>query len=642
LGRPMVLNDERAGNNHVVWLADALWRSRFHQDRAVIGATLRLNEEPFVIAGVLPPFRFPMRASIPDLYFPLDERDYARQRGGGGIEAIARLRPNVPIQTARADLQTAAAGLAQAFPASNRNYDAGLRSLREQLTGNRAAPLWLLFGAAGLLFAITAVNVANLLIARAIARSHETSIRLSLGASAGKLLQQRLVEAGLLAILSAFAAFGMAAVLGTVKVDWRTYAFAGLLAALTTLGFGLIPVPSRAHRQSLVRRVLVTAEIALSFSLLLATALMLHGLWNTLQVSPGFDPREVLTVGIGLPEVRYNTDAKMADFYEQAIARLAATPRVEIAAGGAWLPMAGEIAFRYQREDRPLEKAQRPVAYGGNASPSYFSALRIPVLRGREFSPQDRIGHAAVCVINHALAQAAFPGEDPIGKRLMLDFFNTSYPKGTLWQIVGIAADSHQVSLEQAPLPQVFVPLYQVPPDGLRFVLRTPASALELTPAVRAAIAGVDPNLEELTPGPLSRFIERSLAGRRWAALLLAGFALVALLVTALGLFALIAFNVARRSKEIGVRMAVGASPRSIHALVLSEGVALLLCGLIAGVALSFGMLRVFGHLLPLPAGDLLSQCSAALVLFLSGLLACWLPSRRAGRMDPLKVLRAE
>jgi putative ABC transport system permease protein len=322
-----------------------------------------------------------MRGAIPELYFPLDEHDYLRHRGGGGIEAIGRLRHNVPIETARADLEAAAAGLAQAYPGSNRNYGAGLRSLREQWVGSRATPLWLLLGAAGLLFAITAVNVANLLIARAVARSHETSIRISLGASAGKLLQQRLVEAGVLAALAALAAFMCAG-----KVDWRTSVFGALLAALTTLGLGLISVPRRVHRQSLLRRGLVTAEIALSFSLLLAAGLLLHSLWNTLQVSPGFDPREVLTVGIGLPEVRYNTDAKMADFYEQAIGRLASTPRVEIAAAGAWLPMAGGISFRYQREDRPLDPLKRPMVEGGIASPLYFADLRIPMLRGREFT----------------------------------------------------------------------------------------------------------------------------------------------------------------------------------------------------------------------------------------------------------------
>jgi hypothetical protein len=332
----------------------------------------------------------------------------------------------------------------------------------------------------------------------------------------------------------------------------------------------------------------------------------------------------------------------MADFYEQAIGRLASTPRVEIAAAGAWLPMAGGISFRYQREDRPLDPLKRPMVEGGIASPLYFADLRIPMLRGREFTTRDRIGHPAVCVINRALAQAAFGGEDAIGKRLVLDFVNDSYPKGTGWQIVGIAADSHQVSLEQAPLPQVFLPLYQTPPDGLRFVLRTAASPVEITPAVRAAIAGVDSNLEEVTPGPMFRFIERSLAGRRRAALLLAGFAFVALVVTALGLFALIAFSVARRGKEIGVRMAVGASPRSIYALVLSEGLALLAIGLMVGAALSFALLRVFGHLLPLPAGDPLAQCGAAVALFLAGMLACWLPARRAAQMDPLAVLKTD
>jgi putative ABC transport system permease protein len=635
-GRAMVPADEHAGNNHVVWLGDALWRNRFQRDRSVIGKTLRLNEEPYSIAGVLPAFAFQMRGKSPDLYFPLDESDYGRRRGGGGVSGIGRVSGS--IETARSDLETAAAALAAQYPATNRHYSAGLRPLREHWIGSRATPLWLLFGAAGLLFAITAVNVANVLVARSLASGRETSIRVSLGASAGQLFQQRLIEAGLLAALSSIAAFGVAAAVlrGAAHVDWRTGIFAAALAAALTLGLGLVSFPRRTYRQSRLRRVLVTSEIALSFGLLLAAGLLLHGLWDTLQISPGFDPRQVLTVGIGIPEIRYNTDAKMAVFYEQAIGRLAALPRVEFAAAGAWLPMTGTLSGRYQREDRALPSEQRPVASRGVVSPAYFAALRIPVLQGREFSPEDRIGHPAVCVINRALAQAAFPGEGAIGKRLIPDI------EGVACEIVGIVADSHQVSLEQPPLPQFFLSLYQFPAEGLRFILRTPATPVELTPAVRAAVASVDPNLEQVTPAPMSRFIDNSVANRRWAAILLASFALVALLVTALGMFGLIAFQVARRSKEIGIRMAVGATPRSIVTLVLSEGAALLLVGLLIGSALSMAFLRIFGHAFAISGSDPAAQVAAVLALACAGMLASWLPARRASRLDPLTVLRQD
>ncbi len=631
-GRAMQPSDEHAGNNHVVWFSDALWRNRFHADRSAIGKIVRLNEETFTIAGVLPPLAFPMRGSIPDLYFPLEERDYAQRRGGGGIGAIGRLRAGVSIRAARADLEAASAAL------SNRRYGASLRPLREQLAGNQAAPLWLLFGAAGLLFAISAVNVANLLIARSLARKRETSIRISLGASSARLLQQRLIEAGLLAALSSIAAFAVAA----ARLDWRTSVFAAMAAVVTTLGLGLIPAPSLTQRQSSLRRVLVISQIALSFSLLLAAGLLLHGLWNTLHVNPGFSPRQVLTVGIGIPEARYDSDGKMVRFYERAIAKLAGVPGVELAAGGAGLPMTGTGTAKYQREDRPVDRDQRPTAAWSIASPAYFAALKIPVLQGREFSPEDRIGLPPVCVINRALAQAAFRGESAIGKRLMPDLDTASYARGTAWEIVGIVADAHQVSLEQDPLPQFFVPLYQFPSEGLRFILRTAASPAELTPAVRAAIADVDPNLEQVTPAPMSRFIDRSLESRRRTALLLASFAAAALLVTALGLFGLMAFQVARRSKELGIRMAVGATPQSILRLVLREGIVLLLIGLPCGAALSLALLRIFRHAVPLPASDLVAQVGAVLTLCCAGMLACWWPARRAARLDPLTTLRTE
>ena len=617
-----------------VWLSHQLWRSKFGGASAA-GERITLNEEPYLVAGVLPEsFRFPIRGALPDLYFPLVPAN------GGTAFAVVRLAPGVPLATAEGALRMIGERLT---PPVRTN----LHSLDEELRGGRKTEIWLLTAAALLMLGIAVANVGNLLVSRAGARSRETALRLSLGATRWQLLRGRLAEGvcisvgGLVVgVLTArwcidlaphaselFPALRGAALLEAPHLDWRAFAFASLVATLAALGFTAMPVGVRGRG----RFVLIAAQVALSFNLLFCGALLLRSLINVVSTSPGFDARGVVTAGIGLPEVRYNSEARMLGFHESAMERLRTVPGVEQVAAAIPIPMTNRMRTRWGPE-------LRDVAASSVVSTGYFHLLRIPLLRGRDFTQHDRLGQPAVCIVSESL-----PGAE-VGRRVKASMTNgPSYPRGTEWEIVGIVRDVRDLGLEQPPEPHIYFPLGQVVTEGLLYLMRTDATPELMAASVNTAIGSIDASLERLQPRSLDRVIESTWRDRRWVVALVGAFAVTGLLLAAAGLYGLVAHRVARRTREIGVRMALGAGDGATIRLVMADALRPVLVGLVCGGVLAVASVRLLaGQLLGVSAADPTSAGVAAAALLLASLAASAHPAWRATRIAVTEALRVE
>jgi putative ABC transport system permease protein len=678
LGRTLAREDGRAGAPKVAFLTHALWRTRFAGDPAVIGRTLRLNDESRVIAGVLPAnFELDASGRRPDLYIALEGYEGRDVRA---FSALGRLRPGATLAQAQQELATVAARLAAEYPETNSKWSAGAADLHRALVGDRAQPMLLLMAAVSLLFLIALFNVANLVLARATARLRESAIRTGLGASQARELRRYLAEGALLAVLGG----GLGALLGSallpvlsssdrlipegqvramvaqVQAGWPALAFGAGLTALTVLVCAVAPLwlQRGADLQRLLqqgagalrrsgrtpRGALMVGEVALSAVLLVFTSLFLRSLLGLLAVNPGFTAANVVTFGIGLPEIRYDTEAKQAAFFELLLARLRVLPGVESASGIFGLPMSNAKAGTWvQREGSQAEGDERPRAVLGFAAPGYFETLRIPLLAGRSIGPGDGFDAPPVCVISAALARAQFGSENPIGQRLLVAAASDHAPKGTRWTVVGVAGDVRQTDLATAPMPQIYLPFKQFPGETLQIVLRSATPAPALAEALRAAVRSLDGNLERLEPQSLTAQLALTTAGRRSAVMLLLSFAALALILTAVGLYGVISLLVAQRRREFGIRIALGAQARQVLSLVLIAGVRLSLIGLSLGAAVAAAGTRlVQSQIVGVSAGDPRAYFSAGALLLSVALLACALPAVRASRVDPMVVLRDE
>jgi putative ABC transport system permease protein len=673
LGRQPAEADKKAAV-----LTDALWRSRFAGDSNVIGKTLRLNDEPRVIIGVLPArFDFSIDGQRPDLYIPLEGyegRDVRALYGAG------RLRAGATLPQAQQELATVAARLAKEYPETNAKWSAGADDLHRTLVGDRAQPLLLLMAAVSLLFLIALFNVANLVLARATARLRESAIRAGLGASRSQELRRHLAEGALLAIAGGWlgAALGSAllpvlasserlvpagqirAMVAQVQPRWPALAFGAALTLLTVALCAAAPIwlQRKADLQRLLqqgagalrqsgrtpRSALMVAEVALSAVLLIFTGLFLRSLLGMLAVNPGFTAGNVVTFGIGLPEIRYDTEAKQAAFFETVLQRLRLLPGVESAGGVFGLPMSNAKAGTWvQREGSQTEGDERPRAVLGFAAPGYFETLRIPLLAGRAFEPGDGFNAPPVCVISTALARAQFGSENPIGQRLLVAASGDRFLKGTLWTVVGVAGDVHQTDLATAPAPQIYLPYQQMPGETLQIVLRSATPAAALAEAIRAEVRAVDGNLERLEPRALEAQLALTTAGRRSALALLFSFAALALVLTSVGLYGVISLLVAQRTREFGIRIALGAQAGQVLKLVLGAGAKLSLIGLALGVAAAAAGTKLTQSQLPnISAADPFAYFCTAAVLLAVALAACALPALRASRVDPMIILRDE
>jgi len=675
MGRPFTEREE-AGEAKLIVLTDGLWRRQFGADPGILNRTVFLNEEPYTVVGVMPPgFEYPMGAVLPEAFIPLSRRDYCCGRLGQQ-EAVARLRPGVSLPAAGAELDAVAAALAREYAATNGGRGAGLQPLQQALTGNRREALRLLSAAAALLLAIAVANVAGLILARFRRRARETAMRIALGAGAGRLARQFFAEAALWSAAASacgWAAAGLilravpkfvpgAAQAEPLRLEGTAFALAAVLAVALTFLLGLAPtlLVWRADPNTLIKTggaqtgrgprhrwsvALAAAQVALSVVLLLTAGVLLRSFRHLLALNPGFETAHALRFGIGLPEKRYDSDLKLIRFHRTLLRRLADVPGVERVGATGRLPLSGGTAGAggsFQIAGSGIPMPQRPRTWINTAAPGYFAAMGIPLVEGRDFSWQDdRPGEGRVAIVTQAFVRAYLRGRPRLGTVLDLNWFSDLNPPGSTWQIVGVAADIREANLDRDPLPEVFLSMTQAGADGAQYVVRSRAEDAALPRAIARAVAETDPRLERVSPTPLRLAVERTLGSRQTAVQLVGAFGGLALLLTAVGIYGIVALRAAERSREMAIRSALGATAGQIRALVVGQGIRLAAAGFAAGLAvfLAAGPL-LESQLYGVSLADPLNLAAVAASILAVARLASIAPCRRAEKAAPADLLR--
>jgi putative ABC transport system permease protein len=658
-----------------VVLGHALWRERFASDPQVVGRTIQLNREPYVVIGVAPSgFAHPEGTQ---LWTPLtyDKPFRETSRGAWYLRVVARLKPEVGVKAADDELGAIAAHLAREYPAQNEGVGAHVTSLHESLVGDSRRGLLVLLGAVGLVLLIACVNVANLLLARGAARQSELSVRAALGAGRARLVRQLVTEGLLLAVLGGALGLIVASLtldallsiqpesvarLRDVRIDRTVTGFAFLLSVATGLLFGVFPAFSltrRATAHSLresartitggdrTRAALVVSQIALAMMLLAGSGLLVRSFTQLRRVDPGFDPRSTLSLRVSLPDAAYNEEAQIAAFFQSLMTRVRALPGVTEAGAITGLPLTGaRYSLSFEVEGRPpVPPAQQPSMEVRVVTPGYFSALRIPVQRGRAFSESDGAGAPQVVVLSETAVRRYFPNQDPLGQRIAIGMRRAPGQPKAGGLVIGVVGDVKDHGLAAAPPPEIYFPSAQLPTPTMDLVVRTATSPLSLAPSVEAAVHALDPQLPVTRTRDLEAVVARSLSEPRFYTLLLAVFGGSALLLAALGVFGVMSFSVARRTREFGIRVALGADPGSVRRLVLRQAVVLAIAGVAWGLAGALALSHLLASLLyNLSPADPATLGTVALLLAGVALVASYIPARRATRVDPLQVLRAE
>jgi predicted permease len=643
-------------------LTDRLWRRMFAADPGVVGRRVWLNEEPYTIAGVMPRgFDYPIQGVSPEAFLPLSRKDYCCARLGQQ-EAVARLKPGVSLDRARAELSSMAAAMAVQYPATNAGRGAGLRPLAETMKGSRREPLWVLMGTASLLLAIAAANLAGLMLSRAVARRHEFAIRAALGAGPARVARQFFLEAILVAV--AGAAVGLVAAGAELRLVPRfvptpvplalhpaAFLFALGIAVVVTLVSGAAPAilvagPPRAGQRSPVRNLLVVAQVALSVVLLLGAGLLLRSFLKLVSENPGFDTVHAFKFGIGLPEKRYDTDLKLIAFHRELERRLSELPGVAAAGVAVRLPLRGGSAgpggsFQIAGSNIPLPR--RPRAWINAASPGYFNAMGIPLREGRAFSWQaDRPGEHRAAIVNETFVRMYLAGRRTLGTRLEVRSISDLNPEGSLWEVVGVVGDTRQANMDQRePIPEIFLSMTQVGAEGAGYVIRAARDDAALPRAIARTVAETDPRLERARVEPLRLLVERNLGSRDAAIRLVGGFGLLALLLTAAGIYGIVAFRAAGQSREMAIRAALGATAPQLRRMVLGYGLRVAAWGIASGLAAFWFVLPLLrSQLYGIGAVDVPAIVCVALGVIAVALAASLGPSRRAARWTPMELLR--
>jgi putative ABC transport system permease protein len=640
---------------HSAWLSHNFWSRRYAANPSIVGTTISLNDEPYRVAGILPAwFRFPIDGDNPDLFIPLNEHDYCCKRDNRSLAAVTRLRPGISPAAAREEL----AALSRHLKSPQFSLD----NLQPALLGNGEPPLLFLTGAAALLMLIAAANAAGILLARATRRARDAAIKISLGARLSDLAWEQIQQGAIIAIAASAAGLGFACAalslatrvpalapalaayskIAEIHVDLRVAIFTVLISFAASLAASLAPLAILRPRPSSPRGILVILQVAICTILLGIGAGLLHHLNEVLAADKGFRTDQIVIAGIGIPEARYDSDAKMIGFHERVIANLSAIPGVRGTAGGAGLPL-GKMRTRFLLENQNLPVPERPTAAIGVASPELLPLLEIPILRGRGFTGEDRLKHPLAAIVNQSFAARYLTGRKQVGTRLSIAFWNGGMKPWSEFEIVGIAADARNHSLDAPPEPAIYLCSLQVPLEGFFYFARSTESAVALAAGFRNAVWSVDRNIERVTARPLAAYVEAGLEERRLALALIATFGALALFLAAAGLGATISAGVTESLKELGIRSALGESAASITLRVLTRGLKLAAAGLAAGTVAAFALSRVLEHQIAGATWDTPGPALAtAVIITLATLLASALPARRAARLDPMEVLRRE
>jgi putative ABC transport system permease protein len=678
LGRHFTEEEETPGRDQVVVLTHRLWRGRFGANPDIIGTKLTLEGLPFTVVGVLPAgFEYPQGTDLYIPFTPTPEQLNPANRGSRFLDVVARLKPGVKVEAAQRDMDRVAVALMEANPGkygSDNGWSISVVSMEEQTVGGVRSTLWVLLGAVGFVLLIACTNVANLQLVRAAARGREISIRAALGADRGRLVTQFLTESLVLSLVGGalgllLAMWGVDALLALigdglpraseVRLDGRVVLFTAGVSVLTGLLFGLVPAlqASRADLHGAmregargtggrsagrVRAVLVVAQVALALVLLVGAGLFLRSFVELQGVDAGFDPQGVLTARLSLPQERYGEPSKRAAAMSDFLARVQAVPGVEAAGLATLLPLTGHSDWGFEIEGRKMGPGdpQRPAVEYRAVSADYHKALRIPLVRGRVLSDEDGFDAPHAVVINETMARAIFPGEDPIGLRIRL---NTRDPKAPWATIVGIVKDVREWGLEVPARPVAYYSLPQRAPMAAYLVVRTRQSPSSLLASLQAELRAVDPDVPLYDVAPMEAVVDGSVSQRRFSMLLLALFAGVAVVLASLGIYGVIAYTVTQRTRELGIRMALGARQADVLGLMVGQGMRLVVVGVGLGLALALGMGRLLSALLyGVKAHDPVTFAGVAVLLAGVALLATWLPARRATQVDPALTLRAE
>jgi predicted permease len=679
LGRGFQPEDDRAEAPRVAILSHGFWERRFGGDTGIIGRTISVNGEPCTIVGVMPQdFRF---FYAPEMFMPLALDRAKANRDVGYLVAVGRLKPGVPFDQARAEMDRIAANLEIANPKTNQGMGVYLQPVRDAiLEYGHIDALWILFGSVGFVLLIACVNVANLLLAKAAARQRELAVRASLGAGRGRLVAQLLAESVLLALAGGALGVGLAVWLlrllpdlvpefaragfARIGVDWRVLGFTLGLSLLTGFFFGVFPA-WRASRLDLApmlkeggrgssgsaahakfRSALVVVEVALSLVLLVSAGLELRSLVATEGANPGFRRDHVLTMRLAMAGDRYSS-GQLATYYRRVLEKAGGIPGVQGAGLSLGLPLEGaQIGMPFQIAGHAKMTAGRSVPFE-IVSPGFFRTMGIALRKGRLFSEHDDAGAPRVAIVNEAFVNRYLPGEDPIGQKLMMQSLiagSTQAGPEAPWEIVGEIATVKYLGLdEKRPRAEVYAPLEQSPWPGAALVLRTGGEPLSVAQGARAAVAEVDSEVPLTAIRTMEQIEDESLASSRLRTQLIGGFAAVALIMAALGIYAVISYSVAQSAHDLGVRMALGASAGEVLRLVLWRGMLPTAAGLALGLGAALALTRLLTSLLyEVKPTDPWTFAAVSALLAVVALLAGLIPALRASRIDPMVALRAE
>ncbi|MGA9770173.1 MAG: ABC transporter permease [Blastocatellia bacterium] len=676
-GRAFTSEEDRPGGPPVVLLSYGLWQRRFGSSPDILNQTITLSRNSYTVIGVLPPnTKMPSDLTTGrsfDLWMPVMPSAYKRDRSMNRYEAYGRIKPGVTLKQAQTDVETIASGLEQQYQDSNKGKAIRILPLTDLVVRNSRATLLVLFGAVGFVLLIACANVANLMLSRATSRSKEIAIRAALGATRRRIVQQLLIESSMLALIGG--AVGLLIALWSIDalvalqpvglprideigINTVVAAFTLGLSLLTGLLFGLAPAlqvskpdlvtaikegtGSASASTNRVRRLLVISEVAMALVLLVGAGLLIKSFWRLQHVDPGINPANLLTFQISIPQTQYATDQQTKDFYQQLTGRLQSLPGVESAAAVNFLPLGGGFSCdSFTRDDRPFKPGEEPCVEYRSITSDYFRAMGIGLVSGRGFSDRDR---QPVAIINEAMARRFWPGEDPVGMRLTPDT-----GEHVSREIIGVIKDIKHFGLDIETAPELYVPHFQDPWERqMTLVLRTSGDPLSLTAAVRSEVREMDKSLPVLNIRSMDQLLSRSVAEPRFRTLLLGGFAALALLLASLGIYGVISYSVSQRTREIGIRMALGAQTPDIVRMVVRQGLLLTLAGVTIGIACAFVLTRILltgvlsSFLYQVSVTDTMIFVVIPLILMGVALGASFVPARRATKVDPMTALRYE
>jgi putative ABC transport system permease protein len=677
LGRTFAEEEGRPEGKLVVVLSDRLWHSRYGSDPNIVGQTITLDGTPHTVIGILPSdvqFAFVGEADVwTPRYFELTLIPPQKIRQGVGfLGMVARLRPTATPQRANAELAVLDKRYREQNPTAP---DAApeittiAAPLRDMVVGNVRGKVWLLFGAVALVLLIACGNVASLLLSRGLARRKEIAVRTALGANRGEILRQLLTESILLALIAAV--FGLA--LGwiatrsllawastqlpqgvPVGIDIRVLLFTLAVSLATGIGFGIVPALqlARTDLQTTLREegrgssfgrlhmrvnnLLVMGQIALSLVLLIGAALLLRSYERLLSVDPGFDANNVLTMNLSLPTVKYAQPAQQIQFFDEVLRRVAEVPGVRSAAVSATLPLSSKRITPMLPEGQPnVPLAQRPFIDIEAVSPQWFQTMRVPLRAGREFTAADNADAPKVLIVNETFARQFWPDQNPVGKHVVVG----RWPQPV--EVVGVSQDVRNRGLGQDPQPQVYIPFPQLPWSNMNLLVRATVPPASVTSAVRAQIAGVDPDQPVTDIQTLEELMDGSRTQPRFVMLLLGAFSLTALALAVVGIYGLLAYSVAQRSQEMGIRLALGAETRDILQLILRQGLKLAVSGVALGLFAALLLTKLMStQLYKIGPRDLLSFTFAPVLFLLIAVITSYVPARRATKVAPIAAMR--